>query len=233
MKKLLVLLIVLSSIVSYGQDRINKQAISWDEVSIPFTSAVGWQYSNSEGKWKSQINCICEKVEIKYEQHFFDLQIKSVTYNGKKYFILIQKKRGVDWEYPSIGRGFRTYVQHIAFLFKDGEYEKLKSLQDTTTINLFHLAETGWYEVTYEKVNVDKYIRDSIREHFENMDKGETLYESSFYTFKMNKTKNLNKDVIRFLLPEASSYSYSDFDITKTYFETPSINQLLTLNKIK
>jgi hypothetical protein len=235
MKKLLVVTgLVLSSMMSYGQDRVNKKPISWDEVSTPFTSAVGWQYSESEGKWKSQINCICDKVEIKYDQHFYDLQVKSLTFNKNKYYVLIQKKKGVDWEYPTIGRGFRTYTQHVVFLFKDDDFNKLNNIEDNTSINLIKLTDTGWYDVMYDKVNVEKFIKDAVREYLEKSDNGETLYEP-FYRFNITKAKNLNKDVYRFLLPENASDSYldSEFDIKKTYFEVTSLNKLSTLNKIK
>lgn len=53
------LFLLLSTLLSFGQDRVNRQKISFDTTSQVLLKATGWDYNSSIGEWVDYNNVIC------------------------------------------------------------------------------------------------------------------------------------------------------------------------------
>jgi hypothetical protein len=221
MKKLLVVTgLVLSSIVSYSQSRVNKSEIKWSENYTPLTNATGWIQDEKSGKWISGVNVIKEEFyDIEYTNQFNSIQFRGFDYKEKKYYAMVIKKIGVYWDYPTIGRGFHTYPKTLIYVLPSEEFNKLKTVNDEYTINTIIAGDN----MEYEQGN-ETFIKNSVRMFME-----ETKNDSEYYNhFKVIKTKSNGKDVYRFNLPEDS---LEEVNFKKMYFEVGSINKFTTLLK--
>jgi len=69
MKKLrlgmMTLIMCMLSFVSYGQDRVNREKLSFSETSQCLYSATGWVYNKSLGEWIDYKNVISEDKSFK------------------------------------------------------------------------------------------------------------------------------------------------------------------------
>ena len=98
MKKLLLLLII--PFLSFGQERINKSNIKFISKSKKLSKAIGWNYSEELGEWRSCKNCIPEYrgTHINYydkkKPNFKSIQFAQVESSDN--YILIIKFREVS-----------------------------------------------------------------------------------------------------------------------------------------
>jgi hypothetical protein len=239
MKKLLVVTgLVLSSMMSYGQDRVNTPSLKWLEVSSPLVKADGWVYNKFDKKW-SKYNNNLEGENDGYF-NFYSLNINTINYRGNKYYVLVQKMKGHSFEYPAIYRGYYSYTTFRAFAFTESDFNKIKNIELGETITLATKTQsylgntTGHTEKgeTLTKV-CHKELLNDIRNEIDNVNG----FEQDVYVFKIKKTTSNGKVVYRFITPydPDSVYSggglYTDFE--KMYYEVSSLNELLTLKPVK
>lgn len=239
--KLILLILVISNLI-YGQARINKSQGRWAESYEKFTSATGW-HQNSYGEWKSELNCLLEDYNYppstedqygriiyygpsEFTQHFYSLQIKTLIFNSKKYFVLIQKTKRRYCEIETSTRGYdcKPYPIFNVFLLEDSltdllsgkstEFNKLNNIlisnNEYTSINLLCVIngiclQTG-PDATTE--SPDNYIKKEITKFLENyelckceLSQVPSVSEYYHYEMQFKRAKNNEKKVIRFLLP--------------------------------
>lgn len=226
MKKLLVLSMVLMSFVSYSQDRVNRTKLSFQESSEILTSSVGWEYNEELGEWVDYPNVIDRDKKFKdqykslqgsYQMSqkgfkFNSLQVKTITYEGKKYYVLLHNKWSGRWKYPSIREDWMEYKQVDALIFDEKEYQNLINYN---TVNFYIVLQYG---LEFEDYNETKFL-DLIQTE---LSRPKDYYERKYaykYLMMISKTKDNN---IRFLTPTISDLivKYKTYDFTKMYFET-------------
>ena len=224
MKKLLVLTMVLVSFASYGQDRVNVIKPNFTEVSLPLTQATGWNFDDVSGKWLSYPNHIIDTDE---EQNFYSIDFRKIKHKERNYYVMFIKKKSYYFDYPSIHRGYHSYVQYISHTFTEEEYNKLKNINDE--VELKSVCGTDFNHMWEDEKNPIKFIKDWTIKELDEPDSYEYIH-----IFKVQKTTSKGKVVYRFLLPytEKGLSSFSG-DFKTSYFETSSINSLLTFTKTK
>jgi len=231
MKKVLLgLVLVLGTIIVNAQDRINRQKLSFERVSEKLTSAVGWQYNETLGEWIDYNNVIDEDKDYKdkykslqgaYQMSnnsfkFNNLQVKTLVFEGNKYYILIHDKWTGRYKYPSIRQDWVKFRKVDGLIFDETQYQNLINYN---AINFYCIVE---YDLEFEEYNETKFLDLIQTELSKPKDSYERKYASK-YAMMITKTKDNN---IRFLTPtilsllEKSKYSNAVYDFSKMYFET-------------
>ena len=237
MKKLLVLTMVMLSLSSYGQDRTNRSKLSFLQSSEILNSSIGWQYNETLGEWIDYDNTIDDEKNYKdkykslqgsYQMSnnsfkFNSLQIKTLTFEDKKYYVLIHDKWTGKYEYPSIRQDWKVFKQIDGLIFDEKEYQ---NLMNYNTINFYCVVE---YSLKYEDYNETKFLDLIQTELSKPKDSYDRKYGSK-WGMLITKTKD-NK--VRFLTPTILDLivKYKTYDFTKMYFETDmnNFNKLTTI----
>ena len=230
MKKLLVLSMVFASFVSYGQDRVNRSKLSFDQSSEMLTNSIGWSYNETLGEWIDYDNVIDKDKNYKdkykslqgaYQMSnnsfkFNNLQVKTLVFEGNKYYILIQDKWTGRYKYPSIQQDWVKFRKVDGLIFNETEYQNLINYK---TINFYCVVE---YDLEFEDYNETKFLDLIQTELSKPKDSYDRKYGSK-WAMMITKTKD-NK--IRFLTPTILDLivKYKTYDFTKMYFETDMIN---------
>jgi hypothetical protein len=235
MKKLLmVTMIALTSLTSFGQDRVNRQKLSFEQSSEVLTNSTGWAYNTELGEWIDYTNVICKEKSYKTtyatlngsdymkseHQSFNTIQIKTITFNNIKYYVLIINNIHGRYKYPSIRQDWRTYKFVESYVITESEYVKLKTLKEVKIERVVN------YDLEYEDFN-ETILLDKIQSSLS--DKSSILYDD--YIFPIYESTDGN---VRFVLPKSSKFFKGQkigsvyieplYDIkNKTYFETSKI----------
>jgi hypothetical protein len=236
-KKLLVMLVcIFLGFNTISQERINRGKLEFSSESMVLNKSVGWSYNNTIGEWVDYGNLICsdktykssgKEYQVRYNlagsnlmsriyQNFNSLQIKSLTYNNTKYYVLIVDKWDGSYNYPTLNEDWHYFRKTCGYIFNESEYNKLKDIKsDTlTTINTTHFVEDiNIYKESKFLDLIEYELSDSL--------------ECDSYSFILTKTRN----VIRFIIPIKSG----DFESFQyKYFETSldNFNKLLII-KVK
>jgi hypothetical protein len=224
--KLMITLIMCSiTIVSFGQDRINREKLSFIDKSEQLTSAVGWSYNKTLGEWIDYMNVISNDKSYKdkfkslqgsymmsrLKQNFISIQTKTVVYKDVKYYVLCVEKWNGDYKYPNIKEDWRIYKTMFGYVFTEQEYTKLKNIKDNVNLETKYMVSMGsHYEKYDETIFLDKIQTELSSEKLNRYD--------PIYTFPIKKTEN---DNVRFyMLDYFSKYSLNQVDFDKEYFET-------------
>ena len=229
MKKLLLILISLVFTNSvFGQDRVNRPKLSWDGGSEILSTSVGWAYNETLGEWVDYQNLISKDKSYKQyktlqgSHHMSDskftfntLQIKTLTFNGTKYYVLIMDRWRGRYKYPTIFEDWIKFRSIDCYIFSESEYLKLKNYEKVSFI-----TEISFY------LEFEAYDEVKLLDHIQTSLSNETnLSESKYWNYYMFITQT-DKGQIRFLTPNRyfSFDSYDKIDFEKTYFETSRIN---------
>jgi hypothetical protein len=216
--------------VSYGQDRVNRSKLSFDQSSEMLTNSIGWSYNETLGEWIDYDNVIDKDKNYKdkykslqgaYQMSnnsfkFNNLQVKTLVFEGNKYYILIQDKWTGRYKYPSIQQDWVKFRKVDGLIFNETEYQNLINYK---TINFYCVVE---YDLEFEDYNETKFLDLIQTELSKPKDSYDRKYGSK-WAMMITKTKD-NK--IRFLTPTILDLivKYKTYDFTKMYFETDMIN---------
>lgn len=143
-------IIILSTITLniYGQDRVNRTKLNFQEEGTELTSITGWGYDNAAGEWIGCQNYI--ETQKKYKSYdsidwishnknnIISIQFKSINYNNTLYYILVWEKWGGHYLYPSIYEDWRYYKVKKFMIFSEEEMNKLHNL--TNDVYTFDIA---------------------------------------------------------------------------------------------
>jgi hypothetical protein len=225
MKKLLVFSLALISFASYGQDRINRSKLAFQQSSENLSSSTGWSYNETLGEWVDYNNTIdndkffkdkYKSLQGRYQMskrvNFNNLQIKTLIFEGTKYYILIHDKWSGRYKYPSIRQDWVEFKKVDGFIFSEAEYQNLLNYK---TINFYCVVE---YDLEFEEYNETKFLDLIQTELSKPKDSYDRKYGSK-WGMMITKTKD---EKIRFLTPIILDLAvkYKQFDFTKMYFET-------------
>lgn len=223
---MMTLMMCLMTMVSFGQDRVNREKLVFLDKSNQMTTAVGWSYNTTLGEWVDYSNVIEKNKTYKDEykslqgsymmshrsQNFISIQTKTLVYKDTKYFVLLVEKWNGDYKYPSIREDWRIYKTMYGYIFSETEYNKLLNINGVVNLETQYRVSMG---SSYEKYDEVVFL-DKIQT---NLSFEESKY-SSTYTFPIRKIESGD---IRFYVPSYFT-SYDKFDFDKEYFETTSDN---------
>jgi hypothetical protein len=219
---MMTLMMCLMVMVSFGQDRVNREKLSFLDESNKMTTAVGWSYNTTLGEWVDYSNVIenDKTYKDKYKslqgsymmshrsQNFISIQTKTLVYKDNKYFVLLVEKWNGYYEYPSIFEDWTEYKAMYGYIFSETEYNKLLNINGVLNLETQYMVSMG---SSYEKYD-EVVLLDKIQT---NLSSEKSKY-SSTETFPIIKTESGD---IRFYVPSYFT-SYSKFDFDKEYFET-------------
>ena len=228
-------LMMCSTLVSFGQERVNRQKLSFDTMSSIMTTATGWSYNSILGEWVDYDNVICSRKEYKEEykslqgdymmsettQNFRGIHTKTLKFNNVTYYVLVIEKWSGRYEYPSIKQDWYTFKETIGYLFTETEFIKLRTylgnphiegeieLRTKITVKMGSkyekYDETVFLDLIQTKLSTDTREINNLPE----------------YIFPIIRTK---ERLIRFYLPEyyfsGNSKVYGKHSFEKSYFET-------------
>ena len=222
-KLILITLLMTGSLQQvFGQERSNREKISFDTTSGTLSKATGWAYNSTLGEWIDYENVVSENKDYrdKYKslqgqwmmsrisQNFQKVQTRTVIYKGTTYYVIIVDKWGGRYEYPSIQEDWYTFKQTIGYIYIKEEYQKLIKIDSLVELKTQYMVSMG---SKYEKYDERKFL-DLIQTE---LSQKKSKY-SAEYTFPIMKSK---EGAIRFYLPESFS-TYSKYNFEKKYFET-------------
>lgn len=231
MKKLImVTMIALTSLTSFGQDRVNRQKLSFEQSSEVLTNSTGWEYNETLGEWIDYTNVISKNKDFKDKYKslqgsymmsespfkFNSLQIKTLTYNNTKYYVLLHDNWTGRYKYPSIRQDWKEYKRVDAYIFNETEYQNLKNFKNVTFSNVVK------YDLEYEEYDETKLL-DLIQTELSTPKSSYDIKYGSKWGMLITTSKDGN---IRFLTPTILDLviKYKTYDFTKMYFETNSDN---------
>lgn len=225
MKKLLLVLVVgLLGFSSFGQERTNREKLSFDTTSAVMSEAIGWAYNETTGEWVDYKNVISDRKEYKdkykslqgeymmsrIKQSFLSMQSKTLTYKDTTYYILIVEKWSGAYKYPSIKEDWYTFKKTIGYIFTKNEYEKLLKIDGLVEAKSFSAVSMGSGYENYDEVKFLDLIQTNLLKPS----------REGLYTFPVMESKEC---VIRFFLPDffyGQGKSYGNkYDFEKQYFE--------------
>lgn len=219
---LIALLLTGFTLQIFGQERTNREKLSFETTSGTLLKATGWANNSTLGEWIDFVNVISDNKDykVKYKslqgsymmshisQNFKKVQTKTVSYKGTIYYVLIVDKWSGRYEYPSIREDWYEFKKTIGYIYTREEYQILLNIESLVELKTQHMVSIG---SKYEKYDETKFL-DLIQTE---LSKEKSKY-SSEYTFPVMKSK---EGAIRFYLPDSFS-TYSKYDFDKKYFET-------------
>jgi hypothetical protein len=206
----------------FGQERTNREKLSFDTISGILSKATGWANNSTLGEWIDYENVISDSKDYKdkykslqgeymmsrISQNFQKVQTRTITYKGTTYYVLIVDKWSGRYEYPNIQQDWYTFKQTIGYIYTKAEYQKLLNIESLVELKTQYMVSIG---SKYDKYDETKFL-DLIQTELAQ----EKSKYSTEYTFPIMKSK---EGAIRFYLPESFS-TYSKYDFEKKYFET-------------
>jgi len=230
MKK--VFFILLSLILTFNlfsQARVNaERPVFLQEESYTLTEAVGWRYYKSIGEWISNNNVITvsknSSGSVAASQaldNFKSMQIRTISYQNVRYYLLIINKWRGYWRYPNIKEDWIVTNAFEGYIFSANEYDKLKNIEGLITP--VALANVDLTYCRNDNERLDKIIEVLLRP------------STVVYIFPILKSEEGN---IRFNLPNMvsnpsnrNSYYGYPFNFDESYFETDldNFNRILYL----
>lgn len=243
MKKILIVLtLILGTLVTNSQDRVNRSKISFDQSSEILNTSIGWKYNETLGEWVDYENVISDDTKYKGEYkslqgmymksysvfNFNFLQIKTISFNGKKYYVFITNEFKGRYRYPSIKEDWIQYERFVGYVCDEIQYIQLKKYSSVK------FSKKVVYDLEFESYNESTFL-DLIQTEMLKPTRN-SIYDN--YSMLVVKSNN---DKIRFLTPEMDMFfeekKYSNFttkpiyDFKKMYFETDvnNFNKILNL----
>ena len=209
-----ILLFILFSLSSFGQERVNRTKVKFNHEGIILNKIVGWAYDDETGEWIDWNNCIKTlKLSKRYRMHtpndaifmsncfnnIISLQFKTIELNNTPYYVLIWEKYNGAYKYPNIREDWLYWKEKIFLIFTEDNMEKLRNL--TATPITLALPSS-------EKSEVGKVIKD------------EDIIQTS-----INSKFPITRSLIIYKATDGCSIRFKfikdlhDKDIKKQYFE--------------
>ncbi len=208
----------------FAQNRYNSKNISFEKNSQTLSRCVGWFYDKDESKWSCFYNAIYngnfskkpKMLDIETQSNipsscFIIMQVKSLIYNHKRYYILnVLRMNGVE-KYPDLNLGWDIFQEKIYYIISEFEYSKLRNLHE----GINKVAIIGSESRMLNNGESENYTLRKLLSFGKSYD-SDTLY-----------VKREKKNIVRFDYPgildnKNSDYSMYDrhIDFNYSYFET-------------
>jgi hypothetical protein len=211
MKKLLLITLLLFSVLSFSQVRVNEILPSFIEISNPLIETNHYEFSKYNGKWDEKTN------EGSY--FFQKLEFRTIEHSQIKYYVLIIHEFDGAYRYPSIKKDFVSWSSLRAYIFTSEQYNILKK---------YNAVSSNFPEIVTDAISNDGLEDLNIKIINILKSKQRTNYNATF------KIKKEDENTIRFILPLKSKYRIleSNYGFDKKYFETTILNfdNLFNLN---
>ena len=197
-------------VASFGQDRVNRSKLSFNNEGPVLTDFTGWAYDNEVGEWVGCKNVI--EHNKRYSKHanseiwqshtlnsIISLQFKTIEYNKTPYYVLLWDKWSGKYTYPHIREDWHHYKVRKFLIVTENDMKILRNLTNKPAIiNL----------PTKTKTNSDTEDVDVVQT---TLDKN---YKGSMYLVIYKATDGS----IRFIFRDYIS-TISGTGIEKEYFE--------------
>lgn len=203
MRKILLGITLLFSIITFSQERVDESKLEFNRFGQSIYPSE-WYVENGVWVSKKQFNYVQFKSLTYYGSEYFILIISEVVYNGGGYYSSGYYYRGRYYSSggyyssPSSGEQIRCYI------FNQTQFKKLKNFEDVIS---------NYSEI----LNYDngKTLLYQIKE---SLDSGTTIFQK--YKLKLKKE---NENTVRFILPFGlltQNFIKKEFGFDKKYYET-------------
>lgn len=225
MKKSIFLAITLSlicAVTCFGQERVNRGKLSFDNSGPILNNITGWSYDETVGEWVNYKGVLVPgkgkyNSGIAKSFHFnniISLQFKTLTYNNVQYYILIWAKWEGAYKYPYIHVDWEWWKTKNFMMFTKEDMNKLKNLtNEPITIEVPTLSRTSYANTISDEDVIQKemgYYLDHVHQR-----------KCSIVIYKATD------GAIRFMFDD-DVYNYNS--INKQYFEITETDYSLLLN---
>ena len=199
-------LLILFTTLSMAQSRLDEKRPEFEKRSAKITKAMGWELSTKTGKWGSLPN----KFENDIYQNFKSMQIVTMHYKGKPYWVLLVENVGGYYKYPKTRVDWTTYDRTEYFVLDEKGYKFMKSHVDGKWKQEMKLITPYFGE--YINVNDGKNAEAVL------MGKILSQLDANYVQGKKGRFQLLSqtlegKDLVRFFLPHPAD------EINKFYFD--------------
>lgn len=219
-RRILLVNFLFFSFVSFGQDRVNREKLNYNDSSEIISKVTGWSYNTELGEWIDYENVICKEKTYKsnykdlsaefmkslYYHNFINLQTKTIIVDGLKYYLLLIKKYEGSYDYPHIRKDWKIYIAINAFIFSQKEFQKLKNISNKT-VELKTKLQASVYQQFYIHESFTSSIQDKILRNTNH---------PFVYIFPIYKAEN---GKVRFLLPKDYPSFEKKYNFDEEYFE--------------
>jgi len=195
----------------YGQERINRDRLNFEQKSEILTNASGWSFNQLSGKWIETENMISDNVNSRDRtiQNFRSIQTKSLTYKGSKYYVIIVEKLSGEYRYPVLHLEWIQYINYEGYIFTEKEYGKLFNIKGVMKLKTRLMSR---HCLEFSKYNEEDFL-DGILFELRNK---KDIFGSYVYIFPVMKSED---GKIRFYVPD-NFINFEVCDFSKRYFET-------------
>ena len=133
------------TITCFGQDRVNREKITFGNSGAILNKVTGWAYNESVGEWIKFDNLLSSwKGDAKYTEertgtpsrvvmsrrynNIISLQFKTLTVNDIPYYVLVWEKWTGAYKYPHIKEVWEWWTTKLFMMFTVEDMEKLKNV---------------------------------------------------------------------------------------------------------
>lgn len=248
MKKLIPVIFALLSLYSYSQERVNKIL---PQIAIPakaqLNTAKGWR-QQPDGQWMGRNNRIPVEVDsgtkalVDYEtwgvgtDNFVYLRLHKLTYEGRRYIILIKNSKSGYYRYESIQEGWVDTHNYYYVVFDENDF--LNAFSDIKT-GALNFIEVGIKQIGYKMFGKESTALKDIASEISKDGLNEDKYK---FVFRIAPFKE--KNLVQFLFYDETITGYPTFgmlyllgtsfkqsELDSIYFETnySAFNSFITL----
>lgn len=220
------LLLIVLLFQVFSQERVNREKLSFSEISGTLSKATGWAYNKTLGEWIDYKNVISDDKDYKTKnvilqgswmmskesKNFINIQIKTIIFKGETYYALIINKWNGSYEYPELQMDWQPYKITIGYIYTKDEYQKLKNIESLVEVKTKYSVCMGTKYRKYSEKTFLDLIQTELNKEIDSI----YFPPTTEYTFPLMKTK---EGAIRFVLPNYYS-QLNNYDFEKEYFET-------------
>ena len=222
-RQALIAVVFLLSLSSMAQDREDKVLLTFEKKSEKLTEATGWE-TNDLGKWISRKNIIESQegaVDTSKTHNFYWMQMGTVKYLGKRYYVLFYSVLSGSYTYPELKMDWYRYKKTESIIIPQSVYDSLrhtisaKSGENVFVVTPYRRVEVrGEYDEAKLMMEIEARISNKPSE-IESME------------FVVNSQALKGNDVVRFQLPKSASLSQfsrklDEDNAKERYFEVPA-----------
>lgn len=215
MKNLKLLLLIFfggTSMLSFSQDRTNREDVTFIKKSERITKAVGWD--QEDGKWYDHSNLINSSgnTDTSKCDNFYWLQSAIFNYKAKQYHVFFYEHITGHYKYPAIEQDWYTFHEVVSVVMNDSSYKAFKLViekKQGVNINMPLSIQDNYTYGEYNEPELAKTLTT-------RMEKGSNIGTC----FIVNSQTVKGENVVRFLLPGKCFDTFFD----TMYFEIPAVD---------
>jgi len=220
---LAVFCILVLSLSVFGQyERAPVQLPEISPALARLDKATGWMQMPG-GEWVNRKNRIPEYLSsefailLDYEDHSlgvsnFDwIELRTITIKGEEYYLLAKARKGGQYEYPRIKKGWSYNYQIDIYIFNKEDWKIELIDREPQLLRIPLLCETGLVYY-FEQDREENYVQDMSRKINETINKA-----SKDFSYFLNLNTLLIDDQVRFIFVEESLYTSGSYKSTSYY----------------